>query len=161
MAYTVVIQGSPISLPETSASPNWAAGQIEFNKAVASALQFAVGTFDVPPQTYSMLSNGNTNVDIGSLSFPTSQIRSVVFYYNVFRTTSLANEAEAGQITYIYNPNNPPTQKWEGVRQFVGNSTVTFAMSDNGQISFSSDIISGSNHVGTIGFYAKVIQQAY
>ncbi len=161
MAYTVTIQGQELSLPEVSASPNWAPGQVAFNKAVANALQFTVGTYDVPPTTYQMVSNVNTDVEIGGLAFPTSEIRGVFLYYTVYRTTSTSNEAEAGMITIVYNPNNSVNNKWEKVQQFCGSSTVVFSITDSGQVTFSSTSLSGSNHAGTIGYYAKVIQQLY
>jgi len=161
MAYTVTIQGNSLSLPEVSASPNWAPGQVAFNKAVANALQFTVGTFDIPPTTYQMVSNVNNDVEIGGLAFPTSQIRAVFLYYSVFRTTSTNNQAEAGMITMVYNPNNSVNNKWEKVQQFCGSSTVTFSITDSGQVTFSSTSLAGSNHSGTIGYYAKVLQQLY
>lgn len=161
MAYTVTIQGTSLSLPEVSASPNWAPGQVAFNKAVANALQFTVGTYDVPPTTYQMVSNNNTDVEIGGLNFPTSQVRTFYLYYSVYRTTTTNNQAESGIITAVYNPNNAVNSKWETAQQFVGGSTVTFTVADNGQVSFSSATLAGSNHSGTIGYYAKVIQQIY
>lgn len=161
MSYQVVIQGTVLNLPEVSASPNWAPGQVAFNKAVANALQFSVGTFDIPPTTYQMVTNSNTDVEIGGLAFPTSEIRGVFLYYTIFRETTTDNEAEAGMITMVYNPNNSVNNKWETTQQFCGGSTVTFSVTDNGQVLFSSEVLSGSNHTGTIGYYAKVIQQTY
>ena len=161
MSYQVVIQGNVIELPEVSASPNWAPGQVTFNQAVANALQFSVGTFDIPPQTFAMQSNLNTNVDIGGLSFPTSEVRSATIYFYVFRQTNSSNEGQAGFMTILYNPNNSVSNKWEVASQSVGESTVTFTVQDNGQVSFSSDVLAGSNHIGTIGYYSKVIQQVY
>lgn len=161
MSYRVTIQGQNISLPSVSADPNWAAGQVAFNQAVASALQFAVGTYDIAPNTYSMVANSNTGVSIPGLSFPVSQIRSFFLFYNVYRTTSTNNEGETGIIIANYNANNSTGSKWEWNQQKVGSSTVTFAVSDTGQVSFTSSTLSGSNHSGEIGYYAKVIQQSY
>lgn len=161
MSYIVTIQGNQISLPSVSASPNWAPGQVAFNQAVANALQFAVGTYDIPPQTYTMLANINAAVAIPGLAFPVSQVRAVYLYYYVFRQTSTNNECESGFLTMNYNPNNSAGNLWSIGRQAVGNSTVSFTVSDAGQVSFSSNDLPGSNHVGTIGFYAKVLQQQY
>lgn len=161
MSYTVTIQGTQLSLPEVSAAPNWAPGQVAFNKAVANALQFTVGTFDIPPTTYQMISNGNTNVEIGGLSFPINEVRSFYLYYSVYRTTTSSNQAEAGIITAVYNPNNSTNSKWEASQQFTGGSTVSFAITDNGQVTFTSVGMAGDNHSGTIGYYAKVLQQLY
>ena len=161
MAYTVTILGTSINLPDTSASPNWAPGQVAFNKAVANALQFTVGTFDVPPTTYQMVANSNSNVIIGGLSFPTSEIRGVFLYYTVFRQTTTNNESETGLMVLNYNPNNSTGNQWEvGTGPYVGNSTVTFQVTDAGQVTFSSQVLAGANHTGTIGYYAKVIQQS-
>lgn len=161
MSYIVTIQGQPIELPSVSASPNWAPGQVAFNQAVANALQFAVGTFDIPPQTYTMIADINSNVQIPGLAFPVSQVRAAYLYYYIFRQTNSSNECESGLITMNYNPNNTTGNLWSVARQGVGNSTVSFSVSDAGQVSFSSANLTGSDHVGTIGFYAKVLQQQY
>ncbi len=156
MSYTVNILGQPITLPDTSASPNWAPGQVRFNQSVADALNLSVGAFDITPQIFEFQLNSNTDVAIPGLAFPTSQVRSIQINYYVYRTTNTETERESGVIYAVYDANGSNGNKWLYTQEFTGESTVSFIIQDTGQVTFSSTAMVGGNHQGKIGFYAKV-----
>lgn len=155
----IVIQGTPIAFPDDAASPDWAPAVIAFAQAVESALNLVINAFDVSPQVYTMVSNSNTNVNINALSFPTANVRAAFITYSVYRTTSLSNASEAGQIIVVYNANSSVGSKWELIQSKDGNAQVSFNITDTGQVQFSSVALSGINHSGQISFSAKTLQQ--
>lgn len=160
---TITIQGTPIEFPNSSASPNWAEGVIAFAEAVESALTSAVGPYDVPPQVVTIDAyNPGTNVDIAALTFPTANVRAAFIRYSVFRTASSPTTTayEAGTLTLVYNPNGSTNSKWEVIRSYVGDGSITFSVSDTGQVSFSTTQIGTTSHTGKLSFVAQALQQS-
>lgn len=157
------IQGTIINFPDSAQSPNWAEPIIQFAEAVAQALSTVTGPFDVPPQIYTMISNGNTNIALPSLTFPTSNVRSAFIQYSVFRNSTgvgAVTLAEAGELIVVYNPNGSTNHKWDISNEHGGqNSGVTFTITDQGQVQFSSTVITGAGATGFIGYTAKALQQ--
>lgn len=151
------IQGTIIDFPSSAQSPNWADPIVQFAQAVEKALASVAGPFDVPPQIFVMTSNANTNVSLPSLAFPTSNVQGAFIEYTVFRTTTTTKVAEFGTIEIVYNPDNPIGNKWEIAREFTGDGNVTFSITDTGQVQFSSTLIGGASHSGTIGYLAKAL----
>lgn len=157
---TITIQGTVIDFPESSASPNWSQGIIDFAKAVEEALSGAVGQYDVAPQVFNGDSyNPGSNIDLPSLAFPTTSVRSAVINYSVYRTTSTSNAAEAGILNIVYNPNNGVGLRWEMTREFVGDGQIAFNITDLGQIQFSTTALGGISHYMRIGYSAKALEQ--
>jgi len=153
------IQNTIINFPDSGQSPNWSQAIIDFAKAVELALASVVGPYDVPPQVYTMVSNVNTLVNLPNLNFPTTAVRSAFIRYAVYRTTSTNVAYEAGQIMIVYNPSNPPGNKWEVSQDFIGNGQITFTIADTGQVEFSTTALPGINHSGRITYVAQAVLQ--
>lgn len=157
---SINIQGTIIDFPDSGSSPNWAQSVIEFAQAVESALSGLAGPFDVAPQSLNIDSyNPGTNINITNLSFPTSDVRSASIKYAVYRSTNSTNAYESGNIEVVYNPNGPINNKWEIARDYIGNGSITFSITDNGQVRFSTTTLAGLNHTGVITFTAQAILQ--
>lgn len=62
-------------------------------------------------------------------------------------------------MTVVYNINNSSGQKWECVREYVGDAQITFTIQDDGQFLFSTAGIGGVNHTGLISFTAQALLQ--
>jgi hypothetical protein len=156
----ITINGTVVSLPVSSASPNWAPAIIQAFQLIEAALQGVSGTFDIAPQVLDISAfNNATDEDVTGLTFATSAVRSAVITYFVYRETDSANASESGQIFIDYNDNRSLNEKWAISREAVGDGEITFSITDTGQVQFSTDALSGSNHVGSIGFFAKTIEQ--
>jgi hypothetical protein len=150
VAIEITIQNKVIEFPESGASPNWAPAVVAFAQAVEAALASVVGSFDVAPQTQNIdASNPGTDVDITSLNFPPATVRSASVFYAVSRETDSASAVEGGTFTIVYNADNPVTEKWE-LAQYK-------AITDTGQIRYSTTALAGSNHVGDIAFRAVAV----
>lgn len=157
----LIIKGTPVQIPDSAASPNWAPGIIQGFEALADAVNAITGSFDVAPQVQNIdANNSSTNVNITNLSFPTSDVRAATVYYSVYRKTDPSGPpdgeevSEGGTLEIVYNEARPSTQKWEIVRSGAGDAKIDFNVTDLGQIQFSTNALTGINHVGTLSFRA-------
>ena len=162
MSIQIAIRGTVINFPSSSAAPNWAPSIIQFAQEVESALQLAIGTFDVAPQTMSIDSyNVSSLVDIPNLTFPTSNVRSAVINISVVRsgTSPSVTVTQTSEIDIVYNPTNPTNNKWEIAQSKVGDASIAFSITDVGQVQFTTTSITSGTHTGVISFTAKALQQ--
>ncbi len=157
MSTNVTINGTTIAFPTSGTSANWSEPVTEFAQLVEGALNSFVGPFDIPPQTFIMTTNANTNVNLPNLAFPTSTVLGAIISYSVFRSTNSVTVTETGTITVNYNPTNPTGNKWEINTEFVGDSQTVFNITDVGQVQFSTTLISGINYTGKCTYQAKAV----
>jgi len=155
----IIIRGTPIDFPNTSASPQWAPAIIQFAQAVEEALGLVIGSFDIAPQIFDFTNNSNTSVSVTNLQFPVNDVRGAFISYTVFRTTSTNTVYEIGELQTVYNPDNSIGEKWEMTRSYTGDADITFSITDAGQVQFSTTAISGSGHSGVISFQATALLQ--
>jgi hypothetical protein len=157
LSIPITINGTIVNFPSSGDSPNWSPAVIQFAQLVAAALQFSFGPFDIPPQTYTMTSNVNTNVALPNLAFPPSEVQGAIINYCVFRNTNSTVASETGQIFVNYNSSFPTGQKWEISTNHVGIAQITFSISDVGQVQFSTTSITGTGYTGFITYQASAI----
>lgn len=160
MPVTITIRGTPIDFPSVGESPNWAESVIEFAQAVEQALEIAVGPFDVPPQVLDISAyNPGTDITIPNLSFSTTSVRAAFIKYAVYRTTDTNTAYEDGRLEIIFNPNGSVNSKWEVIREYGGDGSISFSITDAGQVKFSTVTLTGSNHSGRLTFVAQSLAQ--
>jgi hypothetical protein len=157
MSIPINISGTVVNFPSSGESPNYAPAIIQFAQLTAAALAFAIGPFDISPQTFVMGSNVNTNVNLPNLSFPVSQVQGAVITYSVLRTTNSVVVSETGEIFVNYNSSFSVGHKWEISWDFVGGAQITFNITDTGQVQFSTTSIAGTGYQGTITYSAKSV----
>lgn len=157
----IIIKGTPINFPNSSASPNYAPAIIEFAQAVADAVNVFTGTFDVAPQVKSIDPfNPGTDIEVDNLVFPPSDVRSATIYYSIYRKTDNSGPpdgvevAEAGSLEIVYNNSRPSNQKWEMGRMGEGDASCIFSVTDQGQVLLTTETLPGINHTGTISYRA-------
>lgn len=158
----IVINGTPIDFPDTGTAPVNSEAQIQFAQEVAAALSGLVSTGDVPKQIFTLNSSQNvaSNVTLTGLSFNVALVRAAFVRYSVYREVTQPNSAyEAGEMTVVYNANNPTNQKWELQQERVSDASISFAVDDNGQFSFSTTSIGTGTHSGAIAFTAQALTQ--
>lgn len=160
---TIVINGIPIEFPNTGAAPVNSEAQIQFAEAVEEALSGLISTGDVSKQIFTLNASQNaaSNVTLTGLSFSTSVVRSAFIRYSVYReVTQPAYAYEAGEMTVVYNANNPTNQKWEVQQERVGDASISFSVDDNGQFYFTTTSIGTGTHSGAIAFVAQSLAQS-
>lgn len=156
MSVIITIGGTPIQFPTSGSPASWAPPVVQFAETVADVLTGLVGPFDVVPQSFPLDTfNPGTAIVIPHLSFSPISVTSVEISYEVSRTTSVTSGYERGTLTMIYNPNSGSGSKWEVGRQYVGRASVTFTVSDSGQVEINTQTLPGSNHVARIAYSAK------
>lgn len=160
----IIIKGTPIEIPNSGSSPNWAPAIIEAFQAIAEAVNSFTGTFDVAPQTIVIDTfNPGVNISIDNLVFPPSDVRAATVYYTVYRKTDNSGPldgielAEAGTLEIVYNNSRPSTQKWEVGRAGEGDAQVLFTVTDLGQIRITTETLPGINHTGILSYRAITI----
>lgn len=159
MSVKITILGTTITLPSSGSAPNWAPAIIEAFKAIESALKLSASTYDIPAKTQT-LTFSSGSADITDLNFPTADVRSAVIYYAVHRQltsgATVTNEVtESGTLEIAYNNFRTAGQKWEVVRTGEGDASISFSVSDLGQVSFTTTALSGSGtHTGIISYRA-------
>jgi hypothetical protein len=128
---------------------------VAFADAVADAVNSFTGAFDVAPQAINIdANNPSSNVDIDALLFPPSEVQAVSIFYSVFRETDTENASEAGNLEATYNPD---AGTWELTRTGTGDGKISFDITNLGQIRFTTEAITGSNHTGYISFRALAV----
>lgn len=161
MAIELVVNGQTIEFPSSAESPNWSSGVIQFAQAVTDALSVAIGPYDIPPQVMTIDAyNPGTNINVLNLAFSTATVRSANIRYAVYRSTSSTNAYEAGNLTIVYNPDGPVTNKWEIERDFVGNGQITFSITDAGQVRFTTATLAGTSHTGRLSYSGVALLQS-
>lgn len=164
MSIPLIIKGTLVDIPSSGQSANWSNGVIAALRALTDAVNAVTGTYDVANQEQSIDANNSSNdVEITNLAFPVSQVRSATIFYSVYRKTEDSGPpdgqevAEGGVIVIVYNASNPTANKWEIVRDFAGDSNISFSITDTGQFTFSTTPLTGINHIGTISFRAIAV----
>lgn len=159
MSIPIKIGSNIIDFPATGASPVWSDAVIEFAQNVEEALKAVFGPYDVAPQILVIDTPADTPafVTIDNLNFPPTVVLQFIVKYAVTRTTTLESVAETGTLTALYNPANPMGSKWEVVREAVGDSKITFYVTDNGQVQYDTDLLTGTTHTGKLIFSANAL----
>lgn len=162
MSKTLTFGSTPVDVPTSADSPNWAPAVTQAFEAISETLATVSGAFDVPAQSVVIdASNpGTPNTNITALSFPISNVRAVNISYAVYRTTSSTTAYETGTILAIYSPSNTIGSKWEVSQDLVGNGFISFNITDLGQVQYTCTALSGTGHSGKITFSGKAILQS-
>ena len=157
MSFTITIAGTPIDMPNTSESPNWAPALVQFFKAVENAFTSVIGPYDVPPQVMDIAGDAfnpaATPLNINNLSFSSLVIRAAFISYAVSRAaTGPITDYEAGNIIVLYNGSN-----WDISVDKIGDAKITFSIDATGQIQFTTATIGTTPHTGKISFKATAL----
>lgn len=160
MSVQIVIQGTIIDFPTSDEAPNWADAVVQFAQAVEAAIAVAIGPFDLAPQVLNIDAyNPGTNIDIINLTFSTTQVRAADIFYSVYRNTTTVTAVEQGIIHIVYDPSAPVNNKWNISQERTGDASISFNITDVGQVRFTTTSLAGLNHTARLTFSAKALQQ--
>lgn len=155
---TITIQGTTIEFPDSAQSPNTAPAIIAFALAVEAALSGLTGAYDISPQELNVDAfNPGSNVDLPLLVFPPSNVRGAIILYTVYRETTTVKADEIGEIWVVYNPDRSVGNKWGISQSRTSDASISFTITDAGQLQFSTTTLPGLNHTGKITYQAKAI----
>lgn len=163
MSVTINIKGTQIDFPSSGESPNWAPAVIEFAQTVEDAIASAVGQYDIPNKTFTLVNPVDTTpLAITDLSFPTSAVRAAFVKYSVIRITTNTGfppaggvtKTETGNIMVVYDGSN-----WTLGRDYVGDANCAFDITSSGQIRITTTALTGTYTSGKVSFSAQALVQ--
>jgi hypothetical protein len=166
MSVRIIIKNTPIDIPEQGDSQPWGPAVTEALQALADAVNVSTGAYDLPPQVFNIDSyNGASNITIDNLYFPPTEVLSAFIMYGVKRQTQdsgagdAQNVSEEGTLEIVYSETNPVSNKWQISRSSMGDASITFAITDLGQVQFSNTALSGIGHSASLSFRALSINK--
>lgn len=156
MPKTLIVGNEEFEFPLTGENPGYASEVTDWAEAVTDALSTVQKPNDILTTSQS-INNTGVLTNIPGFSFPTAEVISIDCKYLVKRVVSGGVDAgtyiEVGYIEGYYDP----TTGWGISIRTVGNARILLSITPSGQIQYISTPITGTTHVGTITFEAKVI----
>lgn len=153
MPKTVTIGTETFEIPAEGDEGNYGEQISDWISAASDALATVQQRNDVPNSSASILNNMTTPTSIPGFIFDTSEVISINGEYIITRTTDVpaVNLTESGVIQGNFNGS-----VWSIAIEAIGNAGVTFSITSDGQIQYTSTNLTGSSYVGEIRFRAKV-----
>lgn len=154
---TVVLGGTTYLIPKAGTNPPWGTELNDYLKALAGAVGTVVTPGDIPVTTAVALNNQVTPISVSGLSFDSTIVKAAFIDYEIFRSTSGVTKKEAGTLTLVYDSTAAPGMKWTLSRLANGDAGVVIDVTDAGQLTYTTDNMSGTGYAGQISFKAAVL----
>lgn len=161
MSKTLIVGAESFQFPENRESPGWGEESSAWAEAVTKSLEEVMGPGDLSQKT-STIDNGVTSPkrDILGFFIDPAIVRAAVCEYSVHRKTSSTERVEVGQLFIMYKSGiNGANSGFEIVQVGGGFAGVTFSITSNGQVQYTSVGLDGENHIGKITFRARALKQ--
>lgn len=156
MSIPVVISGTTFQLPTQGVNPPWGTDLTAIIQALVTVANTTSGANDISTTSFTVANNQVASSNITGLAFDTSQVRSAIISYSIYRSTTSNELSEVGQLYITYSS---VAQSWELVRTAAGNSGMEFTITNSGQMQFTSSSLSGSSYSALLTFNAKTFLQ--
>jgi hypothetical protein len=157
MAISVTINGTTYSLPTQSTNPPWGEDLSSIIEALVEVANDSFGPADILTTNFNIANNQGSVANVSGLSFSTSEVRSAIISYSVYRSTNSAESSECGQIYITYKST---AGTWELAQNYAGSSGVTFTITNAGQVQYTSTNMAGTGYSGKLKFNARAFLQA-
>lgn len=157
MPKPVTIAGTSFVLPQQGDSPPWGDELSSILEALISVANNVVGTGDILTTSFALANNISSVTNITGLSFDTSQVRSAIINYSIYRSTNSNELSECGIMIATYKST---ANTWEFSQYSVGDSNVTITLTTSGQFQYTSSNLSGTSYSGKMKFSARAFLQA-
>ncbi len=156
MSTSVTINGSDYLIPEQGQNPPWGEDLNSLLDAMVELLNASSSSTDISTTLFTIANNTASVANVIGLSFDTTQVRSGIISYSVYRSTSTTELSESGQMYITYKST---AGTWELAQYLVGSSGVTFTITSGGQIQYVSSNLGGTGYTGKMKFNAKTFIQ--
>lgn len=154
MARTVTIGQDTYEIPDNLENAGWGQEFSDWAVGISDVVNDFFGPNDLT-LTPASINNNQTNTDVSKFLFDVSSVRSFEAPYAIKRSTDDSTLFESG-IAYGLYDGSAWTLTIGDVR---GDAQVTFDITAQGQITYSSSDLAGLNYTGQIKFRAKTIDQ--
>jgi hypothetical protein len=154
----VTINGNTYTLNEQGDNPPFGEQQSELISALVDVSNSVVGTGDILQTSFSLANDvtEEDNANVTGLQFDTSQVRSAIIEYSIYRSTSSDELSECGTMLVTYKST---ASSWEVARYSVGDAGVTFTLTSAGQAQYTSSDMAGTGYSGLLKFRARSFTQ--
>lgn len=161
MAIQLIVAGTPYTYPESGEEPNWSGGATDWAIAVTAVLNTLVGPNDILSTTFTVNNDISVITNINGLLFDPGTVRAANINYAIYRTSTAnpAGNAETGTIYLIFDNSASVGNKWQLGQRKIGESGISFSITDSGQLQYQSSDIGTTGYFGEITFSAKTLDQ--
>lgn len=156
MATSVTINGSTYSIPKQGENPPWGEELSDLLIALVDVVNSSSGSADIILTSFNLANNQSSAANVTGATFDTSQVRSSIIQYSIYRSTTLSELSEVGTIYLTYKTT---AATWDISQTYGGSSGITFSITAGGQLQYTSTNMSGSSYVGKMKFTAKSFLQ--
>ena len=156
----VTIQGTIYKIPKPDANPPWGEEAYDFFLALATAFSTVVGPADIVETSATIANTQVVATNVVGLSFDPALVRGAFIDYVIYRMTSTTVAKEAGELIILYDAAASVGNKWTFTRESNADAGVVFQITDGGQITYTSDTLSGTGYMAKMTFRARGILQS-
>lgn len=157
MSTTITLNGSSYTVASQGSSPPWGDDQADLLLALVAIAQSTSGSGDILTTSFNLANNQVVAANVTSASFDDSTIRGFIMSYSIYRSTTLNEESETGQIFGCYKST---AGTWEIAQTYGGSSGVTFSITNAGQLQYTTTNLAGASYSGKLKFKASSFLQA-
>ena len=157
MAIQVTLNGETFQIPIQGQNPAWGEQLTDLLQALVNAANSASGPADILLTSFNVSNNVASPTNITGAAFDTSQVRSFIMQYDLYRST---NSNELSEVGHLYGTYKSSAGTWELNQSYAGSSGITFSMTNGGQLQYTSSNMAGTGYVGKMKFKATSFLQA-
>ena len=161
MSVPLTIANNTFQYPTSGEDPGWGADATDWAIAVTEVLNTLVAPSDILETSYIINNNTVVQTDINRLFFDPGTVRAANITYSVYRvsTANPSGHTESGVIYLNYDNSASLGSKWNLGQNKIGDASITFNITDAGQVQYTATDIGAAGYQSTIKFIAKTLSQ--
>lgn len=147
----LIVNNNSYAYPGAGQEPGYGQEATGWAEAVTEVLDSVAGAGTIN-ETQSSIDNAATDKDVAGFSLSPALVEGADVSYRIFRRTDSVELSEKGTISLNYKSGS--AEKWFLSRAItVGdNAQVIFDIDSNGQVTYTTNPISGANYSGYVRF---------
>jgi hypothetical protein len=153
----LIINNNTYNYPDAGSEAGWGKDATDWASDVTEQLASLAGTGTITETQANIQLNVASPEEIPGLLFSPSLIESAEVTYRIYRTTDSEELSEQGTLSLVYISSDP--LKWFMSRTINAgtDAKVILDINVNGQVTYTSSPLSGSNYTGYIKFKTSAI----
>jgi hypothetical protein len=156
MATQVTINGSTFNIPNQGSNPPWGEELSDLLIALVNVVNSTSGSADILLTNFNVANNQASAANVTGASWDTSQVRSFIMEYSIYRSSTTTEMSEVGN---LYGTYKTSSGTWDISQTYGGTSGIVFSITPAGQLQYISSNFSGSSYVGKLKFKALAFLQ--
>jgi hypothetical protein len=147
----LTVNNNTYAYPDPGSEPGWGKEATGWAEDVTEVLDSVAGSGTIN-ETQSTINNIATNEDVAGFVFNPALVEGAEVSYKIFRKTDSVEYSEKGTFSINYKPG--AAEKWFITRAITAgdDALVSFDITIDGQVQYTTTAISGSNYQGYIRF---------